>query len=76
MKLYVLDTGEGSHFATPKYLEVAKQQLEEEGDNIEFEYVIDIPVSKEGVFQALRAGVAAAGGHPTRLNIFAEKEWF
>lgn len=75
MKLYRIDTQEGYHYASAKYLEQAKQELIEEG----YEDLIidrtDFEISKAGIFDALREGTEAAGGHETGLRIWADGEW-
>ena len=75
MKLYRIDTGEGYHYATAKYLEQAKQSLAEDGyEDLETER-LDFEISKAGIFDALREGTDAAGGHYTSLCIWADGEW-
>ena len=75
MKLYRIDTGEGYHYATAKYLEQAKQELTEEGyEALDIER-LDFELSKAGIFDALEEGTNAAGGHETSLRIWAEGQW-
>ncbi len=75
MKLYRIDTQEGYHYATAKYLEEAKQSLAEDGyEDVTVER-LDFEISKAGIFDALREGVEAAGGHgSTGLSIWADGE--
>ena len=75
MKLYRIETQEGFHYATAKHLEEAKQSLAEDGyEDVSIER-LDFEISKAGIFDALREGVEAAGGHPsTSLNIWADGE--
>ena len=75
MKLYRIDTGEGYHYATAKYLNQAKQDLTEEGyEELDIE-CLDFEISKTGIFDALHEGTEAAGGHETSLRIWAEGQW-
>lgn len=76
MKLYRIKTQEGYHYATAKHLKEAKQWLAEDGyEDVSVER-LDFEISKAGIFDALREGVQAAGGHPsTGLRIWADGEW-
>jgi hypothetical protein len=75
MKLYRIDTREGYHYATAKYLEQAKRDLTEEGyEDLTIER-LDFEISKAGIFDALEEGTNAAGGHETALRIWADGEW-
>ena len=75
MKLYRIDTQEGYHYATEKYLEQAKQELTEEGyEDLDIER-LDFEISKAGIFDALCEGTEAAGGHYSSLRIWADGQW-
>lgn len=75
MKLYRIETQEGYHYATAKYLEQAKRELTEEGYKDLIIERLDFEISKAGIFDALREGVQAAGGHETSLRVWADGEW-
>jgi hypothetical protein len=75
MNLSRIDTQEGYQYATEKYLEQAKRELIEEGyEDLDIER-LDFEISKAGIFDALREGTDAAGGHWTGLRIWADGEW-
>jgi len=61
MKLYRIDTGEGWHYAKTKgALKRALVELEAEYVDVS---ILELPVNSRGIFDALREGANAAGGH-------------
>tara|TARA_R100000900_G_scaffold62107_8_gene49745 strand:- start:2821 stop:3048 length:228 start_codon:yes stop_codon:yes gene_type:complete len=61
MKLYRIDTGEGWHYAKTKgALKRALVELEAEYADVS---ILEFHVNSRGIFDALREGANAAGGH-------------
>ena len=61
MKLYRIDTGMGYHYAKTKgALKRALVELEAEYADVS---ILELSVNSRGIFDALREGANAAGGH-------------
>lgn len=73
MKLYRIDTGEGCHYARNKlHLKRAIKYIDKNIRRKEHLTVetVELPITREGILQAIDEGCRAGGGHAHGVMLF------